>query len=90
VLQEGSLPFDSAEEAPEVARALCHVTVQVIAQSAVVRHGGLQEPLHPPRALLARVLAIVQQFARGSPASRPATNAVARRRGSTRPNRARS
>ena len=66
---------------------LNEIVAEVITDPVVVPHRTGEQVLHPIGAGVPACSAIVQQFLRGSSASSPHTNALARRRGSTRPNR---
>ena len=70
-----------------VAKALDQIGAEVIADAVLVPHRPAEQMLHPIRLGLPACSAIVQQFLRGRSESSPRTNALARRRGSTRPNR---
>jgi hypothetical protein len=67
---------------------LDHIGTQVISHASFVPHRPGQQVLDPIGLGSPACSAILQQFLRGRSASSPSTNALARRRGSTRPNRA--
>src|SRR6266700_7642974 len=72
---------------PRIAQVVDDVVADVIAYLVVVPHRPAKQVLLPSGLGSPACSAIVQQFMRGRSASRPRTNALARRRSSTRPNR---